>query len=386
MSNIAIIVAAGSSSRCGLEIAKQYQKINGKSILSFSIEKFQAIREIDDIIIVVNKKDKVFYTPICNQYNISHVVFGGRTRQESVFNALKYLQKSPPKNILIHDAARPFVNERIIKESLNLLKSHNATIPVIPIEDTLKHITPKQTMISVDRDNLYRVQTPQGFDYQLLYSCHINKKDKNFTDDSTILEEMGFNIATFKGSQLNFKITTLDDLLRAQKMHNNYTTRTGIGFDVHRFASKNEDTYITLGGVAIKSDKKLIAHSDGDVLIHSLVDALLGSIAAGDIGDHFPPTDNKYKNKDSSFFLRETMYLLDQQEAKIINIDGNIICETPKITPHKKQIRKNLANILQIDINKISIKATTTEKLGFTGRSEGIAVQMIVNIKTLSNE
>lgn len=386
MSNIAIILAAGTSSRCTTNVAKQYQKINGKPIIAFSIEKFKAMQEIDDIIIVVNKKDAHIYTEILNKYSITHIIYGGKTRQESVFNALTYLQELSPKHVLIHDAARPFVSNRIISEAINLLNQYNAVIPVIAIEDTIKKIANDKTILTVNREDLYRVQTPQAFNYQLLYSLHKNKVKKNFTDDASILEEQGSEIKTFKGSQLNFKITTLDDLTRARKMYNNYIIRTGIGFDIHSFDNKNKNTYIKLAGIEIPSKHGIIAHSDGDVFVHSLVDALLGSIAKGDIGDHFPDDDLRYKNKDSEFFLQKTKSLLAKENAEIINIDSNIICEKPKISSYKDQMRKNLANILQIDINKISIKATTAEKLGFIGRQEGIAVQTIVNVKLLADE
>ena len=206
MSNIAIILAAGTSSRCTTNVAKQYQKINGKPIIAFSIEKFKAMQEIDDIIIVVNKKDAHIYTEILNKYSITHIIYGGKTRQESVFNALTYLQELSPKHVLIHDAARPFVSNRIISEAINLLNQYNAVIPVIAIEDTIKKIANDKTILTVNREDLYRVQTPQAFNYQLLYSLHKNKVKKNFTDDASILEEQGSEIKTFKGSQLNFKI------------------------------------------------------------------------------------------------------------------------------------------------------------------------------------
>ena len=391
MSNIAIILAAGSSNRFTTKIPKQYEKINDKAIISYSIEKFLDEDDIDDIVLAINPKHKKFYSDIVKKYDLQHVIIGGKKRQESVFNALLYLEKISPKNVVIHDSARPFLNNRVIQESLSLLNKHDAAIPVIPIEDTIKKVNKNQTLITLNRDDLYRIQTPQSFSYKTLYSCHKNVSHNNFTDDSGILENFGLKVVTFKGSQLNFKITTNDDLNRARKLYNNSNDvkenmqqinyRVGIGYDVHRFEESLDPTNIILGGIKIDFNKKIIAHSDGDVLMHALVDALLGSIAVGDIGEYFPPSNPKYKNADSKLFLEKAMELLQERQAEIVNIDANIICEKPKISPHKQKIRENLATILKLDINQVSIKATTTEKLGFTGREEGIAAQVIANVK-----
>ena len=393
MSNIAIIVAAGTGSRCNSILPKQYEKLQGKAILSMVIEKFLSLDLFSDIVIVVNHAHKELYQPIISQYKLTHIVNGGKTRNESVFKALLYLEKNlNPKNILIHDAARAFISSKLISNILALLDNHKAVMPAISIHDTVKKISnlnnnsDKYNITHIERDELYRIQTPQGFAYHKLLEIYKKNYHNNdftnhyFTDDASLLEDSNINVKICAGEAINFKITTENDLKMAKIITQNKITKTGIGFDVHSFAPKTSDSFIILGGVKIPAQHEIIAHSDGDILIHAVVDALLGALGKGDIGEYFPPEDKQYKNMASTVFLEHSRKLIVAENAQITNIDCNIICETPKILPHKAKIRDNLAKLLQLDITQINIKATTTEKLGFIGRKEGIAVQAVANI------
>ena len=387
MSNIVIILVAGNSTRCNFanNIPKQYQKFNNKELLSIVIEKFISYA---DLILVVNSNHKKYYEPITRKYKLKHIVKGGKTRQESVFNALQYAENLNPNNVIIHDGARVLINDKIIKKSLELLNYHKAVVPIIPVSDTIREINNNKSK-TIKRDKLYRVQTPQSFSYELLYNAYknITLKDSNwadYTDDAAIIEADNEQIKFFTGVEENFKITTQNDFIMAKKIYDNTKKihKVGIGYDIHAFATTADegDNHIMLGGIKIPCKYKIIAHSDGDVLIHALVDAILGAIAAGDIGDYFPDNNKKYHNTDSVLFLEKAQQLLLEKGLNIVNIDANIITQEPKITPYKIVIRKNLANFLNIDINQISIKATTSEKLGFIGRKEGIAVQVIINV------
>ena len=389
MNNIVIILAAGNSTRCNFanNIPKQYQKINNQILLSLVIEKFLPY---SDLVLVVNSDHAKYYQLIKEKYHLKHIVKGGKTRQESVFNALQYIKKLNPDNVMIHDGARIFVSDKIIRQSLELLKSYKAVVPVMPIVDTIREIKDNNSK-TINRNNLYKIQTPQSFSYELLYDAYKNIKSKNldwknYTDDAAIIEDNCKKIKFFTGAEENFKITTQDDFIMAQNIYNQKIkqkiNKVAIGYDVHAFSLEEGEgnNYIILGGIKIPYKYKIIAHSDGDVLIHALVDAMLGVMAAGDIGDYFPDNDKKYQNANSLLFLEKAQKLLLEKDFQIVNIDANIITQEPKITPYKIAIRKNLANFLNIDINQINIKATTSEKLGFIGRKEGIAVQVIINV------
>ena len=293
-----------------------------------------------------------------------------------------------PSKVLIHDGVRPFVSKRIINGILDKLETHPAVIPAIAVEDTLKKIGEGKIEWTLERENLWRAQTPQGFVYNDILNSHTAFKDLHFTDDSSLNEYAGIPVAIIPGSQNNFKITTQEDYERAKYLANfifgaNKQTKIGCGFDVHAFDYSSNNHTIKLGGIDIPFAGKIIAHSDGDVVIHALMDALLGSIGAGDIGEHFPNTE-KWQNCDSQIMLNKVVSMLHYKKASIVNIDITIIAEKPKIADYKLLMQKNLANLLGIDASEVNIKATTTEKLGFLGRAEGIACQVVACVSIAS--
>lgn len=378
--NIAIILAAGSSSRFNFSTPKQYCYLNDKLVIEYSIEAFKIYSSITKIVLVVAKKHYKYYHKLQEKYNLD-IVIGGNSRQLSVKNALNFIKKHTADKIIIHDAARPFINKQIIDRAFNAIKNNIAAIPVIEIYDSVRNIS-SDTNKTLDRRKIFKVQTPQIFAFNTLLECHNMAKSYDYSDDASLVEEFGHKINIFTGCKNNLKITNYNDLsISINNMKKSFQYKIGNGFDVHKFSNDLNDTFILLGGVKIEHDRHIIAHSDGDVLIHSLVDAMLGAIGAGDIGDHFPPSDDKYKDMNSDFFLNKATESLVTQNAKISNIDITILCEQPKLSKYKEQIKSNLACILQINSNIINVKATTTEKLGFLGRGEGIAVSTSILIK-----
>jgi 2-C-methyl-D-erythritol 4-phosphate cytidylyltransferase/2-C-methyl-D-erythritol 2,4-cyclodiphosphate synthase len=387
---VALITACGRGNRFnrGEGIPKQYLPLAGISMLRHSILAFLNHPQITDVICVIHPDDLTLYEQATIGLDLLNPVFGGDTRQSSIRIGLENLKEYNPDKVLIHDGVRPFVSKRIINGILEKLESHPAVIPAISVEDTIKKIGDGKIEWTLERENLWRAQTPQGFIFQDILNSHIAFKDLTFTDDSALNEYAGIPVAIVPGSQNNFKITTEEDYERAKLMIplllENYKeeNRCGIGFDVHAFRNidKNENNLIRLGGTEIEFDKKILAHSDGDVVIHAIIDAILGAIGKGDIGDHFPPHEQKWKDCDSREMLRHINDIIKKIGATIVNIDVTIICERPKITKYKDKMKDQISEILGISTKKINIKATTTEKLGFLGRQEGIASQAVASI------
>lgn len=378
--NAAIIVAAGRGQRVGGEIPKQYLEINGVSILRHTINVFLNSKNIDYIQVVIHPDDQNLYDNAIYGLNLPHAVMGGDTRQQSVLNGLLAAREINPKNVFIHDAARPFVSERLIKELAENVEISGAVIPALKVSDTIKYMTDDFINNTIDRNYLYRAQTPQVFDYETILKAHETSKDRELTDDSAIAEQNGIKVNVILGSEDNFKITTEEDLRKAEMMTGkNYTdVRIGYGIDVHAF---EEGDSVILGGLKIPYNKKLKGHSDADVALHAITDAILGAMAMGDIGEQFPPSDDKWKGASSDIFLKHAAKLVDEADGVIANIDLTIICEAPKIGPHRDLIRDRISEIVDLDIARISVKATTTEKLGFTGKGEGIMAQAIATIR-----
>ena len=392
---VALITASGRGSRLAINgdgIPKQYLPLAGVPMLRHTILAFLNHPQISDVICTIHHDDIALYEEAIIGLDLLNPVFGGQTRQESVHNGLEALREYNPDKVLIHDGARPFTSKRVISGILEKLETHPAVIPAIAVEDTIKKYGDGKIEWTVERENLWRAQTPQGFLYQDILGAHKAFKDINFTDDAALDEYAGIPVAIVPGSQNNFKITTEEDYERAQRViarqikNVKEEVRCGIGYDVHRFRSrkKGESHSIRIAGLDIVTtddfDKKIEAHSDGDVAIHSLIDALLGAIGGGDIGEHFPPADNVWKDFDSREMLKQVNYLVRKKGAKISNIDLTIICEKPKISKYKTQMEESLATILNINKSRINVKATTTEKMGFLGREEGIASQAICNV------
>lgn len=378
-----LIVAAGVGARAGLDSPKQFELIDGKPMVRHSVERFLSHPAIDHVWIVVGEGQEEQLKEALSPLAEYRLVIGGDTRQQSVFNGLTAIRDGGgAENILVHDAARPFVPARVIDDLLDRLETAPAAIPILPSVDTMVQLAEGQLDRTVDRSSLWRVQTPQAFHFAKLLAAHERfAVDQNASDDAQIFTAAGHIVTVINGDEALKKYTLPADFAGDRKQHMRQT-RTGMGYDVHRLAS-GEDLW--LGGVKIDHDKGLVGHSDADVLLHALTDALLGAAAAGDIGDHFPPSDPQWRGAASARFVEHAASLIAEKGGIIHNVDMTIICEAPKIKPHRETIRRNIAKLLSLGIDQVSIKATTTEGLGFTGRQEGIAAQAIATISLEKN-
>jgi 2-C-methyl-D-erythritol 4-phosphate cytidylyltransferase/2-C-methyl-D-erythritol 2,4-cyclodiphosphate synthase len=370
----ALILAAGSSSRFGRSMPKQFCKYNNEIILNWVIHKFANNPRISHIQVVISQKDIALYQSLVKPHpKLLPFCYGGDSRQQSAFNGLMALESINPSKVLIHDAARPHVDSETINEVISKLAEFDAVDLAIEVTDTIKSKS-EQGITPLVRDQLYGSQTPQGFDYKALHKAHIAFESQNFTDDVSLMLAHGHQIGLVVGKSANSKITYGSDISKVM--------RVGMGYDVHRLSNSNDKGFIKLCGVEVPHHQDIIAHSDGDVVLHAVTDAILGSIAMGDIGEHFPPTDEKWRNVDSKIFLLHAVNLLKKMDGEIINIDVTIICQTPKISPYRILMQHSLADMLELLPSQVALKATTTEGLGFTGRKEGIAAQAICTILT----
>ena len=378
--NVAIIVAAGRGHRLGGEIPKQYLDVGGMPILRRTVNVFQENPAIDLIQVIIHPDDRELYDAAVSDMGLPEPVAGGDTRQKSVLNGLESISEHRPEYVFIHDAARPFLDQQLLNNLIDEVKNYGAVIPALSVTDTIKYMTADTIDSTLDRNYLYRAQTPQAFRYKAIFMAHRRFENNDLTDDSAIAEKGGLKVRVVAGSEENFKITTKDDLEKAELMTgNNYTdVRIGYGMDVHAF---EKGDHVILGGVKIPHDKSLKGHSDADVALHAITDAVLGAIAAGDIGEHFPPSVAKWKGASSDIFLKHAAKLVDDKDGVIASIDLTIVCEAPKIGPHRDLIRDKISEIIDLDINRISVKATTTEKLGFTGKGEGIMAQAVATVR-----
>lgn len=368
-----LVVAAGRGRRFGGDIPKQYLGLDGRPVLRHSLAKFAAHSRINWVRAVIHPDDLELYGPCADAIGILEPVYGGETRQESVRLGLESLEALAPDLVLIHDGARPKVDSGTISRVIAALEHHTGVIPGVPVADTLKRAQGGRIEATVDRANLWRAQTPQGFRYPEIMAAHRAVIGRELTDDAAVLEAQGHDVFITEGSEDNLKITTTTDLMRVSSASQGPGDfRMGGGYDVHAFT---EGDGVWLNGVYVPHSHGLLGHSDADVAMHALTDALLGAIAAGDIGHHFPPSDNRWKGAPSHLFLAHAAKLIQGLGGRIVNVDITIICERPKIGPHRPAMQTKLAEILGIDEGRISVKATTTEGLGFTGRQEGIAAQ-----------
>jgi len=375
-----IIVSAGSGNRINSTLPKQYIELNGRSILRHTLDVFMNINEIKSISVVINPEHKDLFTKATRGIDNIECCYGGRTRKDSVYSGIRKLSNLLDNEIiLVHDAARPFVERYDIYNLLETMQSYSAASLATPVVDTLRYDGNKPT---VSRDNLWAIQTPQAFHYGVLKRAHEEYNDKEYTDDTSLVSEMDIAVKFVKGSKNNFKITHIEDLeLAKQILSTEISTemRVGQGYDVHAFEDIDTQA-IRLCGVDIPHNKSLKGHSDADVALHALTDAILGAIGEGDIGVHFPPSNNDFKDMDSANFVRHAMKLMRDKGGRLVNTDITLICERPKISDYRDEILSRLAEIMAVSKMRINIKATTTEKLGFTGRSEGIAAQASVSI------
>lgn len=387
LKTIALLVAAGRSERMGGGIPKPYMHLGKESILRRTIKAFLEHPAIDGVRVVIRREHHHYYRKAMEGLTLMPCVIGGDSRQESVRLGLESLSHHQPERVLVHDIARPFASQELISRITDALDSHKAVIPVLTINDTIKRVENGMVTDTIARENIVSVQTPQGFDYQTILTAHHSAKGKNLTDDSAVCEVANIPVFTVEGDVENFKITRAEDIKRMEtNLSLNSETRIGMGYDVHTLAVHDEDTPVTrqnikLCGVRIPFTHHLVGNSDADVGLHALVDAILGAIGDGDIGTHFPPDDRKWQGADSERFLLHAYELLKNRGGEIVNMDVTLICERPKITPHREAMIEHIANTLKIDAHRISIKATTTEKLGFAGRGEGIAAQAVATVR-----
>jgi len=376
-----LILSGGSGARFSTKIPKQYFKLGDKTIIRHAIDAFLEHPEIEAIRVVRRPQDKRLYEDSVTGIKILEPTDGGKTRHESVRLGLESLKDIKPQWVLIHDAARPFPNKSLITRVLNGLTKSHAVVPGLPLLDTIKELEDNRKTIkkTIDRKKLWRAQTPQAFHYKTILNAHRKTTEEEMTDDAAVAEKAGISVTIVDGLNDNIKVTTQEDLQKATKMLNfsDSVTRVGTGFDAHRFGP---GSHVVLCGIKIKHEQGLEGHSDADVPMHALTDAILGAISAGDIGSHFPPSDKKWRDAPSDQFLRHASKLVQDLNGTIINVDLTIICESPKIGPHREAMQKKISEILGIPPSGVSVKATTTEQLGFTGRREGIAAQAITSI------
>lgn len=374
----ALIIAAGRGTRFGSVLPKQYAMLAGKPVIRHAVDAFKANSQIDCVLAVIHPDDHLEYATATVGAEILPPVHGGATRQESVKRGLEALAELKPDFVLVHDGARPIVSNEIIERVIGaLLNSADGVLPVLPIAETLKRIDETGHVTNtIDRTNVTRAQTPQGFNFQKLFDAHQKYQGQSLTDDAAVLEQAGLRIATVTGDPENIKITEQHDLYATAQYL--METRIGSGFDVHRFG---EGDGVTLGGVLIPMDKSLLGHSDADVVLHAATDAILGALSDGDIGVHFPPTNIAYKDASSDRFLAFAIDRLEQRGGSLVHLDITVICEIPKLSPHRDKLQKSIAAIARVPVTRVSIKATTTEGLGFTGRKEGIACQATATLK-----
>ncbi len=385
----AIIVAAGRGRRLGGEVPKQYRRIGSRSVLAEAIRHLGTVDAIGSIVTVIHPDDAPDYAEAASQSGVAGVrlvsVPGGETRQDSVragLDALAGVRFPDDGVVLIHDAARPFVGEAVILRAVLAGVTAGAAIPVLPVADTLALLDEDGKLLTnPDRAAMRAVQTPQAFRFGLIRDAHeraAREGRSDFTDDAGVAAAYGHPVASFTGDPALFKITLESDLARAEAhAAGGRGTRAGIGYDVHAFTSGD---HVILGGIAVPHTQSLLGHSDADPVLHAITDALLGTIGDGDIGSHFPPSDPQWRGAASDRFLIHAHDLVRAKGGRIVNVDCTIICEAPKIGPHRAAMQVRIGEILGLPVEKVGVKATTSEKLGFTGRREGIAVMAVASV------
>ena len=383
----ALIVAAGRGSRFGGPLPKQYADWEGQPILRHTILALRASQAITDVRVVISSADEGHYKAATAGLGLAPPVAGGVSRQQSVLNGLESLAPNAPDFVAIHDAARPFVRAEDIAACLVAASriGIDGALLGIPLADTLKRVDGDGAVSeTVSRANLWRAQTPQIFRFAALLEAHravasLGANEASaLTDDAAVAERAGLKLVMVAGHEDNTKITTTEDLERTRPLETRMETRTASGFDVHGFAPGNA---VMLGGIAITHTHALAGHSDADVALHALTDALLGTIGAGDIGKHFPPSDPQWRGASSDHFLQHAVNLVRERGGRITHLDLTLVCESPKIGPHREAMVASIARIAGVTADRVSVKATTTEGLGFTGRREGIAAQAIATVE-----
>ena len=379
MTVTALIVAAGKGERLGSDVPKQYRPIGGKPVLRWAVEAMARHPSVNEVRVVIGSGHQELAEAALTGLSVGALIEGGLERSDSVLNGLQAIDGG---TVLVHDAARPFCPPKVIDRLLAALDGSDGAVPVLPVADTLA-MGSGTLESSVDRKNLLRVQTPQAFHVEDLIYAYEEAGRASATDESTVMLAAGLKVATVEGDPMLEKLTTHADWNRAEAiLASRMVCRTGMGFDVHAFEG---DGPVMLGGIEVPHSRGLQGHSDADVVLHSITDALLGAAGLGDIGQHFPPSEPQWKGASSDLFLSHAAQLISDRSGIIDHVDCTVIAEEPKVGPHRSAMRERIAAILGLGIDQVSIKATTTEGLGFTGRREGIAAQAIASIRMMPN-
>ena len=382
MSGVAVlVVAAGSGERAGGAIPKQYVPLLGKPILRWTLEAFRRHPRVASVQVAIADQHHELYTSVVDGLSLLPPITGGTTRQESVRRGLEALAAAAgaPELVLIQDAARPLVSDRLINAVIAALESGaDAAIPLLAVADTLKR-NEGGVWTTVARDGLQRAQTPQGFRFAKILRAHRHYAEREVTDDMALAELAGLRIVGVPGDDTNMKVTSADDFVRAEGYLRARLgeSRSGTGYDVHKFVPGD---HVWLCGIKVPHDHGLEGHSDADAGLHALTDAILGAIGEGDIGQHFPPSDERWRGAPSWKFLDHAASLVREKGGAIVHCDVTLICERPKVGHHREAMRTKIAEILHIDVERVSVKATTTEGMGFEGRREGLAAQAIASV------
>ena len=376
----ALIVAAGRGTRFGGDLPKQYLPLGGATVLRHAVNAFAAHPRIAGVLVAIRPEDRALFDRAVAGLSVLPPVPGGAERQDSVRLGLEALAVHKPERVLIHDGARPFPDAALISRVINALDTAPAAIPTLPLGDTVKRVEEGRIRETVDRSQLWRAQTPQGFHFDAILAAHRQMTGHVLTDDAAVAEAAGLMPLIVAGSEENLKVTTAEDLAAAERhlAAGQGDVRVGQGFDVHPFGPGD---HVMVCGVAIPHEVAPVGHSDADVGLHALTDAVLGAIGAGDIGMHFPPSDPRWRGASSDRFLAYAATLVRERGGAIAAVDITIICERPKIAPYRDRMIDRVAEILAISPGRVSVKATTTERLGFTGRGEGIAAQAVATVR-----
>jgi 2-C-methyl-D-erythritol 4-phosphate cytidylyltransferase/2-C-methyl-D-erythritol 2,4-cyclodiphosphate synthase len=379
-----VVVAAGRGIRAGGGVPKQYRHLAGEPMIRASLSLFSWHGQVSAVQTVIHPDDRASYEAAAKGLRLLPPVHGGATRQASVLAGLEALSAHAPDIVLVHDAARPFCSSELVSRAIQAGAASGAAIPALEVTDTIKQVDAGGHVIgTVDRTTLRSVQTPQAFAFPVLLDAHRRAaKDgrDDFTDDAALAEWAGQKVAVFAGEAGNMKLTTDEDFARieARRVASLPDLRIGTGYDVHAFA---DGDHVWLGGLKIAHDRGLSGHSDADVALHALVDAILGALADGDIGQHFPPTDVRWRGASSDQFLKFAAERVTERGGRIAHLDVTIVCEAPKIGPHRDAMRTRIAEIAGVAIERVAVKATTSERLGFTGRREGIAAMATATVR-----
>ena len=376
-----LIVAAGKGERAGTELPKQYERLAGQPMLRRTVQAFATLSSHQKcpVRVVIGRGQEELAAAALRGLDLPDPVLGGATRQESVRLGLEALAKDAPDFVLIHDAARPLISAKVIGDVVKALESGaDGALPMVAAADTLRRLGAEGQWTLVPRENLYRAQTPQGFVYAKIAAAHRDHAGEEVTDDVALAELAGLKVQMVEGEEKNIKVTRKEDFALAERLMGSGDVRTATGYDVHKFT---DGDHIWLCGLKVPHTHGLEGHSDADVGLHAITDAILGCVGEGDIGQHFPPTDERWRGAASWKFLDHAASLVAAKGGVITHVDVTIICERPKVGPHRDAMKARIAEILHLEPSRVSVKATTTEGLGFTGRREGIAAQAIATVR-----